>query len=132
MRDAEPNGKLLSADLSSEIIRCALAVHSTLGPGMLENVYRRCLVSELRDAGLEVAVEQPIDIVYKGLCIEGAYRADLIVGNEIIVELKAVETLLSIHHYQLLTYLKLSPYREGLLFNFNVPRLMSGFRRVVH
>jgi len=130
--NGEASGKLLSAALSGEIIRCALAVHSALGPGMLERVYRACLIQELRKAGLEVATELPIDIVYDGLRIEGSYRADLVVGNEVIVELKAVETLLPVHHYQLLTYLKLLNLRVGLLINFNVVTLVRGIRRIVN
>jgi GxxExxY protein len=121
-----PVRKLIAEDTTRSIIRCAVEVHRQLGPGLLESVYRTCLAREMRDTGLAVQEELRIDIDYKGLRIENAYRADLAVNGEVLLELKAVETILPIHRAQLLTYLKMSSLHVGLLFNFNVPLLMRG------
>ncbi len=119
--------------LSRIIITKAIQVHSKLGPGLLESVYRICLIHELRKAGLHVLAEQFVPVVYDGeLRIEHAYRVDLMVEDEIIVEIKAVETILRVHLAQLLSYLRLTDRRMGLLLNFNAPRLVQGLRRVVN
>ena len=117
--------------LTERILSSALAVHRELGPGLLERTYRACLVHQFRLDGIEAQAEQPIRFDYRGLAIDCAYRADLVVEGRVLVELKAVERLLPIHEAQLLTYLKLSGLRVGLLLNFNVRSLRDGLRRLV-
>jgi GxxExxY protein len=119
-------------DLSCRIIAAAIEIHSTIGPGLLESVYRACMLHELRRAGMKVDAEQLVPICYKDLVLEGSYRIDLLVNDDIILELKAVEQLLPVHHAQLLSYLRLTDKPLGLLINFNVPRLVQGVRRVVN
>src|SRR6187455_1941724 len=108
-------------DLTFRIIGCAIEVHRQLGPGLLESTYRICLERELGLQGLRVECEVPITLEYKGQQLESTYRADMIVERLILIELKAVEQLLPVHSTQLLTYLKLSRLKSGLLINFNVP-----------
>ncbi|MFA5206683.1 MAG: GxxExxY protein [Lentisphaeria bacterium] len=117
--------------LSNRVIGCALEVHRELGPGLLESVYEECLAREL--AGQEIAFrhQAELPIAYKGELISATYRVDLLVEEQLIVELKSVEELIPIHHAQLLTYLKLSNLRTGLLINFNVSLLKQGIKRVV-
>ena len=122
---------LLSANLTERILRAAIEVHRELGPGLLENTYRCCLVHQLRLEGLTVQSEVPIPITYKGLALDASYRADLIVENTALIELKATERLLPIHEVQTLTYLKLAGLRVGLLMNFNVTSLKHGIRRLI-
>ena len=121
----------LDRELNSRILGCAINVHRALGPGLLENVYRSCLVHELGNAGLAVRSEVPIKLTYGGICLECGYRADIIVQESVLLELKAAEQLLPIHDAQLLTYLKLSRLRVGFLLNFNVTSLRQGIRRLV-
>ena len=119
--------------LSRIIITKAIHVHSKLGPGLLESVYRICLIHELRKAGLHVVAEQSVPVIYDGeLQLDNGYRLDLLVEDEIIVEIKNVERILPVHVAQLLSYLRLTDNRLGLLLNFNVPRLVQGLRRVVN
>ena len=118
-------------DKTERILAAAYAVHSCLGPGLLESTYRACLVREMRERGLDVREEVPIPIRYRDRDIEFGYRADLIVEDSILLELKAVEQLLPIHEAQTLTYLKHSRLRVGLLLNFNVIHLKTGVRRFV-
>ena len=120
------------ADLTRRIIGGAIAVHRALGPGLLESAYEQCLVLELEALGLRVRRQVPIDLVFRGQRIEGAYRLDLVVGGVVVVEIKAVDRVLPIHEAQMLTYLKLLPSPVGLSMNFNVARLADGIRRVVH
>jgi len=122
---------LVEGSLTGAILRCALEVHKALGPGLLESAYRSCLVKELDDAGLRCASEVEVATTYKGVRIPGVYRADLLVEDRVIVELKTVEKLLPLHSSQLLTYLRLSGVRVGLLLNFNVALLKHGTRRLV-
>jgi GxxExxY protein len=114
------------------IIQSAMKIHRHLGPGLLESVYRACMVVELRGIGLVVATEQIVPIYYGELVLDDGYRIDLLVNDAIIVELKSVEKLLPVHHAQLLSYLRLTNKRLGLLVNFNVPRLVQGIRRIVN
>jgi GxxExxY protein len=114
------------------IITLAIKVHSRLGPGLLESVYRTCLIYELRKAGLQVAAEKTVPLFYDGLYLGDGYRLDLLVNNAVIVEVKAVEAVLPVHVAQLLSYLRLTDKRVGLLLNFNAPRLVQGLRRVVN
>ena len=119
--------------ISRVIVTKAIQAHSKLGPGLLESVYRVCLVYELRNAGLHVVAEQLVPILYDGvLQLDHGYRLDLMVEDEIIVEVKAVEKMLPVHGAQLLSYLRLTDRRLGLLLNFNAPRLVEGLRRVVN
>ena len=125
-------GRDIYPELTWSVLGCALEVHKTLGPGLLEGTYRRCLVHELQLKNMRVDAEVPIPIQYKGLAIEHAYRADLIVENTCLVELKAVEKLGQIHDLQALTYLRLARLPVGLLINFNSPRLKEGVRRFIN
>jgi GxxExxY protein len=114
------------------IIQAAIKIHRRLGPGLLESVYRTCLVYELRKSGQHVSAEQNVPIYYDHLRLDGGYRLDLIVNEAVIVETKSVEKLLPIHCAQLLSYLRLTEKRLGLLVNFNVPRLVQGVKRIVN
>ncbi len=123
--------QLLEADLTGEIIGAAVDVHRELGPGLLESAYQASMCHELALRGLPFRsqVEQPVE--YKGVRLDCGYRIDLVVDNRVIVELKSVETLAAVHQSQLLTYLRLSKIRVGLLINFNVPVLREGIVRRV-
>ena len=121
-----------SGDLTGRIIGCAMRVHTVLGAGLLESAYEACLCYELRKAGLKVEQQKPVPLIYEDVNLECAYRMDLFVENQIIVELKAVDTLHPIHTTQLLTYLKLSNHKLGLLINFNVQHLRDGIKRVAN
>ena len=123
--------KIIEGNLSSRIIRAAIEVHRNLGPGLLESVYRRCLLRELRLSGLPATSEVPIPICCKGESLDCGFRADVIVQETVLVELKAVDHLLPIHDAQLLTYLKLCDLHVGLLLNFNTTSLRHGIRRLV-
>ena len=118
--------------LSSEIIRCAIEVHKELGPGLLESVYEICLLRELINAGIEAKRQVPVPIIYKEELLDKEFVIDLLVENKIIVEVKAKETILKIHEFQLGTHLKLSGIKLGLLINFNVVLLKDGLRRRVN
>ncbi len=118
--------------ISGKIIECAIKVHRALGPGMLESAYEACLFYELHKAGLKVEKQVTLPIVYDGTKIDAGYRIDLFVEDEVIIELKAVEKLHPIHKAQLLSYLKLSNKKLGLLINFNVKLLINGVERVVN
>lgn len=121
-----------SGDLTGRIIGCAMRVHTVLGAGLLESAYEACLCYELRKAGLKVEQQKPVPLIYEEVKLECAYRMDLFVENQIIVELKAVDTLHPIHTIQLLTYLRLSNHKLGLLINFNVQHLRDGIKRVAN
>jgi GxxExxY protein len=118
-------------DTARIILDKAIVVHSRLGPGLLESVYRTCLTHELRKAGQTVEAEQLVPIVYDGIELDG-YRLDMLVNDAVIVEVKTVERLLPVHHAQLLSYLRLLDKRLGLLINFKVPQVMHGVKRVVN
>ena len=113
------------------IIGAAIEVHRNLGPGLLESAYEECLCHELHLRGLDCKRQVPLPLLYKGLKLDCGYKIDLIVQDEVLLELKAVERLLPIHEAQLLTYLKLTGKRVGLLINFNVPLLTQGIIRRV-
>ncbi|MHC5728148.1 MAG: GxxExxY protein [Nostoc sp.] len=119
-------------ELSGVIIRCAMRVHTALGPGLLESAYEVCLDYELNEAGLNVGKQIPLPLVYQNVQLECVYRLDLIVENQVIVEIKSVESLNRIHSVQLLTYLKLANCKLGLLINFNVLHLKEGIKRVAN
>jgi GxxExxY protein len=118
-------------DLTGEVIGAAIEVHKALGPGLLESTYEECLCIELGLRNVPYERQKEIPITYKGINLDYAYRLDVVVPNELIVELKACESLEPIHEAQLLTYLKLSGIKVGLLINFNVPTLKEGIRRLV-
>ena len=123
--------ELLEKSLTGQILGCAFDVHAALGPGLLEAAYQTCLGYELQSAGLTIRREVPLKLRYKGRELDCGYRADLIVEDRVLVELKTVERLAPIHKAQLMTYLKLSGLRVGLLINFNSIHLRSGIQRIV-
>ena len=123
---------LIEAEITRDVIGCAIEVHRELGPGLLENAYKVCLGSELSSRGLAYKAEVPIPVRYKGLQLETGYRGDIVVAEKVLVELKSVAGLLPVHEAQMLSYLRLSWLRVGLLLNFNVPNLKTGIRRFVH
>ncbi len=123
--------KLYCEEITSEIISAGIEVHSELGPGLLESSYEACLFYELTERGFKVERQKKLPLVYKEVDLEIGYRIDLLVEDKVVVELKAVESLANIHQAQLLTYLKLSGIKVGLLMNFNVKLLKQGIRRFV-
>lgn len=118
--------------LSGIVIDGSIKVHRQLGPGILESGYETCLAFELRRRGLVVATQVPQPIIYDGVELEACYRLDLLVEDVLIVELKTVDKLLPVHEAQLLSYLRLSNRRLGLLLNFRVPLLKNGIRRIAN
>ena len=119
-------------EIAQIIVDAALKVHKALGPGLLESVYERVLSHELQKRGLEVNVQVVVPIIYEGMVFNEAFRADLIVENKVIVELKSVENVQPVHKKQLLTYLRLADKRLGLLINFGTVLLKDGVSRVVN
>jgi GxxExxY protein len=119
-------------DLTGEVIGAAIEVHKALGPGLLESTYEECLCVELGLRNLPYERQKDIPIKYRGVNLDCAYRLDIVVSNQLIVELKACESIQPIHEAQLLTYLKLSDLKVGLLINFNVPVLKEGIKRLVN
>lgn len=117
--------------LSNEIIGLAIKVHKVLGPGLLESSYKECLYYEVLKAGYFAEKEKPLPLVYETIKLDIGYRVDLLIENKLVVEIKAVDTLADIHTAQVLTYLKLSGSRLGLLINFNVTLLKNGIKRLV-
>ena len=120
------------SDLTDRIIGAGIAVHRALGPGLLESAFAQCLILELQALGLPTRNEVPIDLTFRGHSIPSAYRLDLVVAEQVIVEVKAIDRLLPIHEAQLLTYLRLTGLKVGLLMNFNVTRLAHGLKRMVN
>jgi GxxExxY protein len=118
-------------ELSRNVIGCALEVHRNLGPGLLESTYRHCLAYELSDAQIPFRMEVPLPVRYKDVLLDCGYRIDLLISGDLIVEAKSVETLLPIHHAQILTYMRLAKMPIGLLMNFNVTKLQNGIKRFV-
>lgn len=118
--------------IASEVIGAAIEVHRILGPGLLESTYEKCLCKELDLRKINYKRQEKLIVNYKGEIVEESYRLDIIVENEIILELKAVEEIKDIHKYQLLTYLKLSNKKLGLLINFNVALLKNGIKRITN
>jgi GxxExxY protein len=119
-------------DITGIIIDAGIKVHSSLGPGLLESSYQECLYYELKQRGLLVQKEKPLPLIYEEVKLEIGYRVDLWVENKVVVEIKSVDSLNDVHMAQILTYLKLSNSKVGLLMNFNVKRLKDGLRRVVN
>lgn len=119
-------------EITEIIIGCAIKVHITLGPGLLESAYEECLYYELSKTPLEIQKQKPVPLIYQEVRLDCGYRADLIANKKVIVEIKSVEALNDIHLAQILTYLKLANCKVGLLINFNVLKLTDGIRRVVN
>ncbi len=116
-------------ELTKIVIGCAIEVHKTLGPGLLESSYESCLMYELCQAGLNVKNQVELPIIYKEQYIATGYKLDILLSNELIIELKAVDKLQPIHSAQLITYMKLSNINTGLLINFNTLKLVDGIKR---
>jgi len=119
-------------EVSEKIIGCAIEVHKSLGPGLLESAYLECLFYELQSIGLKVEKQRALPLVYKEIKLDAGYRLDLIVEDKVIIEIKSVEALNEVHVAQVLTYLKLSGCKVDLLMNFNVLRLVEGLKRLVN
>ncbi len=119
-------------EISDRILGAAFKVHTALGPGLLESVYEAVLAYELRKDGLAVETQKPIPVIYDDVRLDLGFRLDLLVENKVVVELKSVETLLPVHHKQLLSYLKLANYKLGLLLNFNTALFRNQLSRLVN
>ena len=118
-------------DLTYKIIGCAYKVHAELGPGLLESTYEVCLEYELLKVGLNVQRQKPLPVIYNNIKLEAGYRIDLLVDNKVILELKSVDEIAPIHKAQLMTYLKLTNIKLGLLLNFNVKDMKTGINRII-
>lgn len=118
-------------ELTQTIIGAAIEVHRALGPGLLESAYEECLCKELTLQKISFERQRPLPLEYKGVKLECGYRLDLLVEDTVVLEVKAVDAIISIHQAQLLTYMKLGGWKVGLLINFNVPVLKQGIKRLV-
>ena len=118
--------------LTEQILKCAFKVHTELGPGLLESAYEECLFYELQQAGLKVEKQKALPLVYHDVKLDAGYRIDLLVDKRVVVEIKAVDNINDIHIAQVLTYLKLSNCKIGLLINFNVVSLKNGIKRLIN
>ena len=118
--------------LTSSVLDAAIRIHRALGPGLLENAYLTCLVFELTEAKLRIERQRAVPLVYKGVTVDCAYRADLVVEGCVLIEVKAQESLAPIHSRQLQTYLRLGEYPVGLLLNFGAPTMKAGIKRIVN
>ena len=128
----ETTERMKENEITEKIIGCAIKVHSNLGPGLLESAYKECLFYELIKSGLVVEKEKPLPLIYEEIKMECGYRIDLLVENSVVIEIKSVDAINDIHVAQVLTYLKLSKCRIGLLINFNVVKLKDGIKRLIH
>ena len=118
--------------LTEKIIKCAMDVHTALGPGLLESAYRECLFYKLHKNGFYVEKEKPLPLFYEEVNLDCGYRIDLLVEKSVVLELKSIKKIEDIHLSQMLTYMKLGKYKVGLLINFNVPSLKDGIKRMVN
>ncbi|MCG7991868.1 MAG: GxxExxY protein [Candidatus Thiodiazotropha lotti] len=118
-------------ELSNRVIGCALEVHRELGPGLLESTYEQCFAHELKLNSIRFKLQHPQPVNYKGVRLDCGYRADILIEDKLIIELKSVDAIKGIHEAQLLTYMKLAGFRTGLLMNFNVKKLKDGIKRLV-
>jgi len=125
-------GNMTENEISNKVIGIAIELHKKLGPGLLESVYENALAYDLTEAGLKVAQQVPMPFEYKKVKLDVGYRLDLLIENKVIIEIKSVETLTPVHYAQLLTYLKLSDKKLGLLINFNSKYLKNGIHRIVN
>ena len=119
-------------EIATIIIGCAIDVHRTFGPGLLESAYRECLCYDLIEKGLFVIKEKPMPIIYKEVRLDHGYRMDLLVENKVVVELKRAEAINDVHIAQMLTYLKLGDYKLGLIINFQNKLLRDGIKRMIN
>lgn len=119
-------------ELNFKVIGCAMRVHSALGPGLLENAYEACLCYELKEIGLKVTQQMSLPLMYKEAKLEVGYRIDLLVEDQLILEIKAVENIKDVHLAQMLTYLKIAKCTNGLILNFNVVSMKDGIKRVIN
>ena len=117
--------------ITQNIIGCAIEVHKSLGPGLLESAYEECLAFELNKAGLSIKRQLPTPVVYKDVKLDCGYRIDILVENTVVIELKVVDEFNPVHQAQMLTYMKFSKMKVGLLINFNVTVLKNGIRRFI-
>ena len=124
--------EVLNKEIAEAVIGSAMCVHTELGPGLLESVYERCLGYELSHRRHLVELQKPIPIIYRNVKFEVGFRADLIVDSRVLIEVKAIDQLLPVHHAQVITYLKLTGCPAGLLMNFNSTALRAGLRRLDH
>ena len=118
--------------ISGIVLDAAIAVHTALGPGLLESAYQACLAYELRSRGLRVETQVPLPIKYREVFVDASYRMDILIEDLVVIEIKAAERLLPVHQAQLLSYLKLSQKRLGLLITFHVLLLNDGYKRIVN
>ncbi|HQQ97651.1 MAG TPA: GxxExxY protein [Cyclobacteriaceae bacterium] len=123
---------MFNEDITKEVIGCAIEVHRELGPGLLESAYEACLCFVLNEHKISAKRQVPIPLTFHGMKLNCGYRADLIIENKVILEIKAIEAINDIHVAQLLTYLKLTKMKTGLIINFNVPVLKQGIIRLVN
>jgi GxxExxY protein len=119
-------------ELTEKIIKCAIDIHTALGPGLLENAYKECLYHKLSKEGLSVKKEWPLPVTFEDINLDCGYRLDLLVEDKVVIELKSVRKIEDIHLAQILTYLKLGKFKVGLIINFNVSSLKDGIKRVVN
>lgn len=131
-RITEATENMLENDIATKIIGCAIEVHRSLGPGLLESAYRECLFYDLVEMGLSVEKERSLPIIYKEVKLDHGYRMDLVVENKVVIEIKTVELFTNVHTAQVLTYLKLGNYKLGLLINFHVAILKNGIKRIIN
>lgn len=131
MFNTDPEGERLDR-LTEKIIGFGIDVHRALGPGLLESAYEECLCYELSQAGICFTRQSHLPVAYKSVKLDCGYRMDIVVDNSVILEVKTVERLIAIHDAQLLSYLKMSGLRVGLLMNFHVPVLKNGLKRIVN
>jgi len=132
LRDTEINIKAMEInEITKKIIGCSIEVHKNLGPGLLESAYEECLTFELEKAGLNYKRQQPTPVIYKDIKLDCGYRIDILVKNQVVIELKVVDEINPVHEAQILTYLKFSGKRIGLLINFNVTTLKDGLKRFI-
>lgn len=123
---------MIENEITKSIIDAAYKIHSTMGPGLLESAYQNILVYELKKRGLSVEAEKPMPVYYDSITLDVGYRADIIVENKVIIELKSVEKVAEVHKKQLLTYLRASRLQVGLLINFGAPLIKDGIFRIVN
>jgi len=119
-------------EIAQQIVDAAFKIHSRLGPGLLESAYQAILIYELEKRGLCVEAEKPVPVVYEGVKLDTGFRADLVVENKVIIELKSIEQIAPVHKKQLLTYLRLADKRLGLLINFGAPLIKDGITRIAN
>jgi GxxExxY protein len=119
-------------DITEIILKCAYKVHTELGPGLLESAYEECLFYELKQSGFSAEKQKPLPLVYHEVKLDAGYRVDILVEGKVVVEIKSVEGFTDVHFAQVLTYLKLSKCKIGLLINFNVSSLRYGIKRLIN